>query len=293
MSGLCTGPRLRALCADLACDVLGSVLYAAGLYTFASAAGFAPGGVSGLALILNHVTGLPIGGLSLALNVPLVLGTWRFLGRGFLFKSLKTMAVNTLFLDFVFPRLGVYTGDALLAALFSGALIGAGLAVIYMRGSSTGGTDFLVVAVRKARPFLGLGQLTMAADLVIILLGWPVFGDVDSVLYGAVASFATGFVTDRILYGLGAGKLLIVITCHADAVARGIDGATGRGSTLLPATGAYTGRPVQVLLCACSRREAYKVRAAAHTADPAAFVMITETTEVFGEGFRPTDASHG
>ncbi len=278
--------RLRAFCADLAFDVLGSVFYAAGIYTFASAANFAPGGISGLALILNYLSGAPIGLLNLALNAPLVLLTARFLGRGFLLKSLKTMAVNTLFLDAVFPRLPVYQGNPLLAALFSGALIGAGMALIYMRGSSTGGTDFLVVAVKKFRPFLGLGQLTMAVDLVIILLGWPVFGDVDSVLYGAVASFASGIVTDRILYGVGAGKLLIVITRCAGDVARGIDAATGRGCTLLGAKGAYTGREMEVLLCACSRTEAYKVRAAAHAADPAAFIMITETTEVFGEGFQ-------
>ena len=93
------------------------------------------------------------------------------------------MIFNTLFVDLVFPLLPVYSGDRLTAALFSGALLGAGLGVIYMRGSSTGGADFVVMTLKKLRPHLSLGQLTLAVDLFIILLGWPVFGDLDAVLY--------------------------------------------------------------------------------------------------------------
>ena len=277
--------RMKNLAPDLGADVIGSILFAAGIYTFAGAGEFAPGGISGLALIINHLWGLPIGITSLALNAPIILFSFRLLGHRFFLKSIRTMIMNTIFVDFIFTHIPVYKGDRLTAALFAGALLGAGLAVIYMRGSSTGGADFLIMSVKKLRPHLSLGQVTMVLDLLIILLGWPVFGDMDSVLYGIVAAFATSLIIDKVMYGMGAGKLVQIITNDGSAVANAISESTERGSTLIRAVGSYTGQDRDVLLCACSKSEAYKVRAAAHRVDPKCFVMITETSEVFGEGF--------
>ena len=277
--------RMKNLALDLGADVIGSILFAAGIYTFAGAGEFAPGGISGLALIINHLWGLPIGITSLALNAPIILFSFRLLGHRFFLKSIRTMIMNTIFVDFIFTHIPVYKGDRLTAALFAGALLGAGLAVIYMRGSSTGGADFLIMSVKKLRPHLSLGQVTMVLDLLIILLGWPVFGDMDSVLYGIVAAFVTSLIIDKVMYGMGAGKLVQIITNDGPAVANAISESTERGSTLIRAVGSYTGQDRDVLLCACSKSEAYKVRAAAHRVDPKSFVMITETSEVFGEGF--------
>lgn len=277
--------RMKNLALDLGADVIGSILFAAGIYTFAGAGEFAPGGISGLALIINHLWGLPIGITSLALNAPIILFSFRLLGHRFFLKSIRTMIMNTIFVDFIFTHIPVYKGDRLTAALFAGALLGAGLAVIYMRGSSTGGADFLIMSVKKLRPHLSLGQVTMVLDLLIILLGWPVFGDMNSVLYGIVAAFATSLIIDKVMYGMGAGKLVQIITNDGSAVANAISESTERGSTLIRAVGSYTGQDRDVLLCACSKSEAYKVRAAAHRVDPKCFVMITETSEVFGEGF--------
>lgn len=277
--------RMKNLALDLGADVIGSILFAAGIYTFAGAGEFAPGGISGLALIINHLWGLPIGITSLALNAPIILFSFRLLGHRFFLKSIRTMIMNTIFVDFIFTHIPAYKGDRLTAALFAGALLGAGLAVIYMRGSSTGGADFLIMSVKKLRPHLSLGQVTMVLDLLIILLGWPVFGDMDSVLYGIVAAFATSLIIDKVMYGMGAGKLVQIITNDGPAVANAISESTERGSTLIRAVGSYTGQDRDVLLCACSKSEAYKVRAAAHRVDPKCFVMITETSEVFGEGF--------
>ena len=277
--------RMKNLALDLGADVIGSILFAAGIYTFAGAGEFAPGGISGLALIINHLWGLPIGITSLALNAPIILFSFRLLGHRFFLKSIRAMIMNTIFVDFIFTHIPVYKGDRLTAALFAGALLGAGLAVIYMRGSSTGGADFLIMSVKKLRPHLSLGQVTMELELLIILLGWPVFGDMDSVLYGIVAAFATSLIIDKVMYGMGAGKLVQIITNDGPAVANAISESTERGSTLIRAVGSYTGQDRDVLLCACSKSEAYKVRAAAHRVDPKCFVMITETSEVFGEGF--------
>lgn len=157
--------------------------------------------------------------------------------------------------------------------------------MFYMRGSSSGGTDFLTMTVKVLYPHLSIGAVTMTIDLAVILLGWPVFGKVDAVLYGLAATFITSLVIDKIMYGLGAGTLAIIITNEGQLVAGKISEITGRGSTCIPAVGTYTSQDREVQLCACSNSQSYVVKNAVHEVDPDAFVMLTETSQIFGEGF--------
>ena len=277
---------VKKTAADLFYDLAGGALYALGIYTFASSAGFAPGGVSGLALMARHLWGVPIGAVTLLLNIPLILFSLKILGKAFLLRSLRSMLFCTFFLDLVFPLLPPYRGSSFLAALYSGLFTGSALALFYMRGSSSGGIDFLTLSLKTLRPHLSIGTLMLLVDLFILLLGWPVFGNVDAVLYGATATFVTSTVIDKLMYRSGSGKLVLIITSPESSVAEQISADCGRGSTALLARGTYTGRDRQILLCACSRREAYKVKRAAVRADGSAFVMVLETNEVFGEGFR-------
>ena len=271
---------------DLLYNISGSVLYAAGIYTFAGNAGFAPGGVSGLALIMDHLWGIPVGTMTLLLNIPLVVISYRAVGKHLLLKSAVTMVISSLFLDLVFPFFPMYRGDRLIASVCSGAFLGAGMALFYLRGSSSGGIDFLAFAIKKKKPHMTIGVITMLIDLVVILLGWPVFGDVDAVLYGVLATFVSTIVIDRILYGAGAGTLAIIITDRGKETAERISGKAGRGVTSLRAVGAYTRTDREVLLCACTKAEAYLVKSAVQEADEKAFFMFVETSEVFGQGFR-------
>ena len=150
----------KELAVDILYDIIGSILFGAGIYTFAEGGNFAPGGISGIALIMN-----------------------KLVGKRFLIKTARTMIISTIFVDLVFPMFPYYTGQRLLAAIYSGALLGLGMVLFYMRGSSSGGADFLTMTIKKKRPHMSLGRLTLLIDLIIILIGWPVFGDVDSVLY--------------------------------------------------------------------------------------------------------------
>lgn len=282
-----TDPRIyRSVFTDILYDISGSILYAAGIYTFAGNAGFAPGGVSGLALIMDHLWGFPVGTMTLLLNIPLVIISYRAVGRQLLIKSAVTMVISSLFLDVIFPMFPVYSGDRLIASVCSGAFLGAGMALFYLRGSSSGGIDFLALTIKKKRPHMTIGVITMLIDLVVILLGWPVFGDVDAVLYGVLATFVSTVVIDKILYGAGAGTLAIIITEKGEETAERISERAGRGVTSLRAVGAYTRTDREVLLCACSKAEAYLVKSAVQEADDKAFFMFTETSEVFGEGFK-------
>ena len=276
---------VKSFALDTAYDIVGGILFALGFYTFAKSAEFAPGGISGLALIFNHLWNLPIGTMTLVLNIPILLISYKVVGKVFLLKSFRTMIISTIFLDLVFPRLPMYQGNQLLAAIFTGVVAGAGLALIYMRGSSTGGTDFLILSIKKLRPHLSIGQVTLVIDCFVILLGGIVYGNVDALLYGMISTFSMSIVIDKIMYGAGGGKLAIIITDHGKVVAEQINEATGRGSTLVPAQGTYSGETRDMLLCACSKAQMYKIRNVAHAIDPNAFVMITEASEVFGEGF--------
>ncbi len=273
------------LLVDLLYDLVGGILYAVGIYTFARTADFALGGLSGLALIANYLWGLPIGVTTFALNIPIILVSFRVVGKLFLLRTMKTMLFTTFFLDVVFPHLPVYTGSPFMAALYSGVFLGAGMALFYMRGSSSGGSDFLTMTIKVRHPHLSIGAVTMGIDLLVISLGGLVFGNVDAVLYGLTTTFVASTVIDKIMYGRDAGKLLIIITNQARTVADRIGQVTNRGSTEIRARGTYTRQERDVLLCACSRSQSYMVKNLVHEIDPNAFVMLVETSQVFGEGF--------
>lgn len=275
----------RKFSLDLLCDIVGGFLFACGVYTFAKMAGFSPGGVSGLALIINKLTDLPIGVTTLILNVPLILLSYKFIGKKFLFKTIRSMLVCTFFVDVIFPNTPAYTGDPLLAAIYYGIFVGVGLALIYMRGSSTGGTDFLVMTVKSKYPYFSIGTVAMFINIFVILLGWPVFGNVDSVLYGLISMVSVSFVVDRVMYGANARKMLIIICNRGEEIANAIHKKAHRGSTYIKAMGTYSKDDKDVLLCACNKAQAYLVTTMVHEIDPTAFVMVSETSEVFGEGF--------
>ncbi len=282
----------KTLGRDLLYDILGSILYAAGIYTFAATANFAPGGITGVAMIINHyLPFLRIGLLTLLINIPVAIICYRLLGRVFFFKSLKSMLISALILDYVFPLLPQYDGanNPLLAALFAGALSGAGLALIYMPGSSTGGTDFVIMSIRKLKPHLSIGTISMAVDGAVILVGGLVFGNINAVLYGVLMTIVSTTVIDKVMYGSGTRRMLLVISDKAEEIAKGIMEETERGATLADVRGAYTGQPHQMMMCVCSKVEVFASRRVINRIDPNAIVMLTTVDEAYGEGFMEPD----
>ena len=282
----------KAVGRDLLYDIIGSILYAAGIYTFAATANFAPGGITGVAMIINHYFPfLRIGLLSLIINVPVAIICYRLLGRVFFFKSVKSMLISALFLDVVFPLFPQYDGanNPLLAALFAGALSGIGLALIYMPGSSTGGTDFVIMSIRKKKPHLSIGTISMIVDGSVILLGGVVFGNINAVLYGVLMTIVSTTVIDKVMYGSGTRRMLLVISDKAEQIAKAIMEETERGATLADVRGAYTGQPHQLMMCVCSKVEVFTSRRIINRIDPNAIVMLTTVDEAYGEGFMEPD----
>ena len=272
---------------DIGADLLGGMLIALGIYNFALHANSPVAGFSGIAIILYHVFGLPIGIGTILLNIPVSIFCYKFLGKGFFFRSVKSMVISSLLMDYVAPLFPVYDGERLLAALCMGVLCGLGYALIFMRDSSTGGQDFITVSIRKIRPHLTLGVLTMIFDSTTILLGTLiVFHEIDGLLYGIIVTFLISTVMDHFMYGIYKGKLTFVVTEHGKAVVDAIDKISGRGATIVKGVGGYSLKEKDIVLCACNNKEMYQIKRRVHEIDPDAFTMIVESNEVVGEGFQ-------
>ncbi len=274
----------KSLLIQLIADCVGSLFIAASIYVFAKNANFAPGGINGASVIINYIFSLPIGMVSLFLNIPIIIISYKFLGIKFLLKSLKTMIISAAFMDYVAPLLPSYTGNQLLAALFAGGLAGVGYALIYIQGSSTGGSDFILLTIKKLMPHISIGQITQLIDGSIIVVGGFVFG-IDAVLYGIVYTIVSSTVMDKIMYGTSSGKLAFIITEKASDICKRIDEEIERGSTIINAIGSYSKQNKEIVMCACSKSQVYPMKAAVKDLDSKALIIITEYNETYGQGF--------
>ena len=271
---------------DTLFELFGSILVAVAVYNFAVPAKFPMSGFSGLALIIYRLTDIPIGTLTILLNIPVALLCYKLIGRNFFFKSLRCMLISSLFTDYLAPLFPLYHGNRMLAAICAGVLGGIGYGIIYLRNSSTGGSDFIIMAIKSKLPHIKLGSIIFATDLIVILAGGIIFQDFDGIILGLMINYMYAIIADRLMYGINAGKFAMIITKYGDLVAEKIDSACARGSTIVPAIGSYTKEKRDVVLCACSTKDMIYVEQAVHEADPDAFTIILESNEVLGEGFR-------
>ena len=272
---------------DILIDIIAGMVIAIGIYNFALYANFPVAGFSGMAIILYHLLGVPVGAGTIILNVPVAIFCYKFLGRTFFLKSVKSMVISSFLMDYVSPLLPVYEGDRLLAALCMGVLTGVGYALIFMRGSSTGGQDFISVAIRKVKPHMTLGVITFVLDMLTILLGSViVFKEMDGFIYGLIVTYLMATVMDRIMYGIDEGKMTLIVTDKGKEVSGKIDEYLDRGSTIIKGTGSYTGQEKDIVMCASNNKEMYTIKRLARQVDPKSFTIIMESNEVVGEGFK-------
>lgn len=199
--------KIREVATDIFVEILGSLLIALALYNFALEAKFPMTGFSGISMILYRLFGLPIGLTTIFLNIPVALLCYKLLGKGFFFRSVRCMIISSVFIDYIAPLFPVYHGERLLATICTGVLGGLGYAMIYMRNSSTGGSDFIIMAAKALRPHLSLGKIAFLSDVGIILVGGIIFKDVDGIIYGMIINYIFAIAVDKVMYGINAGKL--------------------------------------------------------------------------------------
>ncbi len=280
--------RVLELLADNIVWILGCTLYAAAINFFNVPNNIAQGGFSGLAIVINYLTDLPVGAVNLALNIPILLLALKFIGKKFVVKTLWVTVLLSVIIDLVALIPYEYTGDKLLASIFSGALLGAGVALVAARGSTTGGTDVLSKLLRLVFPHMSYGKLVMFSDMVVIAVSAIVFRSIESALYAAIVIFVSSKVIDYILYGMAKSKMLMVVTDHADKISQELVNNSPRGVSIIPATGAYTGQEKNMLICVLRSNEVAPAIKLIKSIDPNTFTIITEANEIIGKGFKPT-----
>ena len=271
---------------NLLLEAIGCFISALGIYSFAVAAGVPVTGITGICAILYRLFGLPIGIATIVLNIPIVLFSYKKLGRAFFLRSLFCMAMFAVYTDTILPNWPVYQGDRLLATICGGVIGGIGDALIYMQNASTGGLDFVTMAIKVKHPHLPFGNLTFAAALAVIVLNGIVFHDVDSVIYGLLFNYLVATVINKVMFGFASSMLALIVTDNGKAACEEIDRVADRGSTILHGQGGYNGDPKDVVLCACSNKQLYEIEQAMKQLDPRCFIIMLQSNEVHGEGFR-------
>lgn len=277
----------RKLALDVLFDILGGVFMAVSLNCFNNPNGIAPGGVSGIAVMLNHLFGLPLGSVMLVINVPLLALAWIYLGHSFALYTLKSTLIQSVIIDLLALYLPAYTGDHLLATLFGGVCTGLAVGLVFRRGSTTGGTDIVCRLIQIRYPFVRIGIVMNGVDAVIVAASMVVFRNIETGLYALISIFVCGRVIDAMLGGANMGRLVLVISDKHTEIARDVISEMNRGATLLQASGAYSGLSRKVLMCAVRINEYPQLQEIIKRHDPEAFLITTNANEVLGEGFAP------
>lgn len=278
--------KIKALLMDFLFNIAGCGLLALGLSCFSAPNNIAPGGVSGVSVMINYLTGMPISALTILLNVPLLILAWIFLGREFTVKTILSVLVLTLELELAARLVPVYTGNVLLAALYGGVISGAGVALVFMRSSTTGGTDIASRLIQLNFPAMPVGRLILFVDGFVLLAAAIVYRSIENALYGLISIYASSAVIDSLLYGLDTGKLMMIMTMKPDEISKTVIEKLGRSCTLLDGKGSFSKRSQPVVLCVVRKNQYFDLKRIVHGADPAAFMIALEAGEIIGEGFK-------
>ena len=272
---------------DIAVIIVAAALYSLGVNCFISPNNIAPGGATGIAIIISGVSGASVGSLIGLINIPLLIAGFILLNRKTMIKTLISVVAITVFTDHVFAGVPHYlaeNGNGIMASIFGGVLLGAGLGLAYSREGSSGGTDIVTKIVSRFFPNFKLGQIQFAVDGCVVLAGLIVYRDLNIVLYAIVAIFVQSKIIDMIVYGgLESRMLMIFSEKYEDISKRLLE--QSRGVTLLNGEGAYSGDERRVIVTAIYKRDYSKVKRIIKEIDPAAFVVVTNAGEVFGKGF--------
>ncbi len=262
--------------------VIGCIIGAAAYPTFLDPGKIAPGGLTGVAMIMKHLWGWDIGITSLILNIPLFVIGYRAMGRVFAFRSLVATILFSFAIDLM--PLKAIEVEPILGTLYGGILLGIGLGFILRGGATTGGTDMAARMVHKYLPFLSVGMFLFLIDCVVVVAAWIFIGSSEA-LYALICIFVSGKAVDVVMLGLSSNKACFVITDAWEKVSSRLLDEMERGVTQLSARGAYTGTERPVVLCVLPPQEVSRLKEIVRQEDEKAFMFITEAHEALGEGF--------
>ncbi len=262
--------------------VLGCMIGGAAYPLFLTPCNIAPGGLTGVGMILNYLFGLPIGTTSLLLNIPLFIIGFRTIGQLFVIRSLVATVLFSVAIDVL--NLPALTSDPMLGAIFGGALLGVGLGLILRGGATTGGTDMMAKMVHQKLTFISTGMVLMLIDCIVVIFAAVYIGTTEA-LFAMVCIVVDGKIIDMVMLGLSKNKACFVMSDQWESISQHILNDMDRGATQLSARGAYSGKERPVLLCVLPPQEVARFKEIVRKEDEHAFMFITEAHEALGEGF--------
>ena len=265
--------------------IFGSAVFALGFSLFLAPNDMNAGGISGLAQIIVEVLGAgSVGTLSILINLPLfVLGGLK-IGRKFFAGSLMGMLLSSVFID-LFVLVDFPVVEPLMAALYGGVICGFGLGVVFVFGTSTGGSDILVRLLKLKYRNVPIGQISMYFDVVVVALTGLVFGDVSKALYTGIAVFISGQVVDAVVYRFDYSKVALIISSEYERIAYDIGVKLDRGATFLHGEGSFSHQQTKVVLAAVKKQQVTELKELVTAIDPNAFIIVQEAHQVLGDGF--------
>lgn len=270
---------------DYVIITVASALYAVAVSLFLDPNSLAPGGVTGIAIILNRLSGMETGTWILILNIPiLILGAWKFGGR-FILSTLYCTVLTSLFTNLLTPY-GAVTQDPFLAALAGASLMALSLGWVFKAGATTGGMDIVVKVLRIRLPHLKTGSLYLLLDTAVVTASAILFRDVDKALYAGLVVFVTSFLLDVVLYGRDGAKLIYIISDHSENITKRLLEELDIGVTHMQGTGAYSGRNKNVIMCVIKKPLSPKAEEIVKEEDPLAFMIVSSAAEIYGEGYK-------
>ncbi len=262
-----------------------SITYAAGLCLFLDPNNLAPGGVSGISIMLSRITPLPTGTWILLLNMPiLVLGLWKF-GLKMIISTIYCTVVSSVFTN-VMADWGALTTDRLLAAAAGGAVLAVSIGMIFRAGGTTGGMDIVVKILRLKYSHLKTGNLFLISDGLVVALSGILFKNLETALYAATAILVNSMVLDVVLYGKDGAKMIYIISDHPGKIADRLLEDLDIGVTYIKGQGAYSGKEKMVIMCVMRKPLAPKAQQIVMEEDSEAFMIVSDATEIFGEGYK-------
>lgn len=270
---------------DIIGIIVGSMTMAFGISLFLLPNKLSSGGFAGLATIVYYLFKVPMGTTNLLLNIPLFIIAWYKIGKKFFIKSIIGTIGLSFFMD-LFDRFNSLTNDRFLACIYGGIIVGLGMAIIFKFNSSTGGTDLISNIAKEFNSNLRLSEVVVIIDIIVVALNMLVFKEIEIGLYSAITIYLIGKIIDILFEGIYFTKLIYIVSDKNEEIAKSIGDEIRRGTTGLYGKGMYTNKEKLILICAATRRDVVKVKTAAKKIDPQAFIVISNSREVFGMGFK-------
>lgn len=267
-----------------------AALYAVGIALFLNPNNLAPGGISGIAIILKKMfPGLPgVGMLILLINIPILAVGIKKFGIKFILSTMYSLIVSSVLIDIlpiVFNVNGV-TDNKMLASVIGGATFGLGMGLMFRLDTTTGGLDIIVKIIKQKKTHLKTGQIYFLLDVVILAASAMAFKDVEVALYAAIAIYVSTVVMDRAIYGGDEATLVYIISEKRELIARRMMKEVNVGATMIQAKGAYSNETTEVIMCVMKKQTLVKVRNILKQTDSGAFMIVSSANEVFGQGFK-------